>query len=225
VSLKFGVLGLLVERRSYGYELVQRLAERLGPAWQLKPSAVYGALDQLEDTELIRESPRGDGTGPRRDGETRRRAGRVVYEVTEKGEAAFGRWMQGASPRQEPIRSELQLKLATATEDHVGSLVEAIEREHWRLRTLHAELARNEGKAPSAWETRRTELLRDAALTRVDAELAWLANAHAALELGDAGPLSRSYSEPNSYPTEADQSKWSVSSSPAWSVVDEVDCD
>lgn len=185
MSLKFGVLGLLLERRSYGYELVQRLTDRLGPAWQLNPSAVYAALDQLEDTELIRESRRSDGSASRRDGETRRRAGRVVYEATETGETAFGRWMSSASLRGEPIRSELRLKLATGAPDHVPSLLEAIEREHWRLRTLRVKIASSASGPVNDWPTQRHELLRTAALVRIDADLAWLASARAALEAGE----------------------------------------
>ena len=53
MSLKHAVLGLVLERRGYGYDLVQRLTDRLGPAWQLTPSAVYFALDQLSDAGAV----------------------------------------------------------------------------------------------------------------------------------------------------------------------------
>lgn len=53
MAIKHAVLGLLLERRGYGYELMQRLEGRLGPAWKLNPSTVYAALDQLEDEGMI----------------------------------------------------------------------------------------------------------------------------------------------------------------------------
>lgn len=192
MSLKFGVLGLLVERRSYGYELVQRLSERLGPAWQLNPSAVYAALDQLEDGALIRES---DNTTGRRDGETRRRAGRVIYEVTDEGELAFVRWMTNPSQRQEPIRSDIQLKMALATVEHVPALLDAMERERWRLRSLRNEVACVQSEEASDWLTRRGELIQAAALARLDADLDWIAQAEAALA-GDEIPLFDSITPP-----------------------------
>jgi DNA-binding PadR family transcriptional regulator len=80
MPVKHVVLGLLLERRSYGYELVQRLTERLSPAWQLTPSGVYWALDQLERAGQI-EAALHHSSKPA-DEPLSRRARRVVYSIT-----------------------------------------------------------------------------------------------------------------------------------------------
>jgi DNA-binding PadR family transcriptional regulator len=129
--LRYGVLGLLIERRGYGYELVQRLARRLGAAWQLNPSAVYGALDQLEAQGLIEPvaaaAKASGGAEPVRP--LSRRGERIVYEATERGVAEFERWLARPSERLEPIRSELALKLALGSAERAPTLLAAIEHE------------------------------------------------------------------------------------------------
>ena len=54
MSMKYAVLGLLVQRRGYGYDLVQRFEEQVGSAWQLNAGAIYVALDKLEQEGLVR---------------------------------------------------------------------------------------------------------------------------------------------------------------------------
>ncbi|HET7341991.1 MAG TPA: PadR family transcriptional regulator [Methylomirabilota bacterium] len=136
--LRYGVLGLLIERRGYGYELVQRLGARLGQAWQLNPSAVYAALDQLEDAGLIEAMPQDKAEAPEsaanaaaspRARRLARRAERVFYRATEAGVAEFDAWLARPSTRVEPIRSELALKLALARPDAVAPLLGAIAHE------------------------------------------------------------------------------------------------
>ena len=80
MPLKHAVLALIAERRGYGYDLVQRFEERVGPGWRLNPSAVYPALDQLERDGLATERRPPGGT---------RRSPRVVYAPTPAGNAAL----------------------------------------------------------------------------------------------------------------------------------------
>src|SRR6185436_15301521 len=54
MSVKYAVLGLLAQRRGYGYDLVQRFEEQVGPAWQLNAGAIYVAHDKLEQEGLVR---------------------------------------------------------------------------------------------------------------------------------------------------------------------------
>src|SRR5689334_12195462 len=84
VSLTHAVLALVAERRSYGYELVRRFEQRVGPAWRLNPSAVYPALDQLERGGLVQSGARRGGT---------RRSPRIVYAATPAGTAALDAWL------------------------------------------------------------------------------------------------------------------------------------
>ena len=52
LSAKYAVLGLVIERPGYGYQLAQRLQERFGSC-AFAPSGVYSALDQLSREQLV----------------------------------------------------------------------------------------------------------------------------------------------------------------------------
>ncbi len=159
--LRYGVLGLLIERRGYGYQLVQRLSERLGSAWQLNASSVYGALDQLEGTGLIEVASGaavGAGADAGADAEAltgeppadrpSRRAARVVYEATDRGVGEFQAWLARPSLRASPIRSELALKVALAGPDNVPPLLASIAQEEWTILQRLSEQCRALGLAP-----------------------------------------------------------------------------
>ncbi len=86
MSAKHAVLGLVIERPGYGYQLAQRLDERFGSSG-FAPSGVYSALDQLSRDDLVRSA--GEmGAGP-----ARRAAPRTIYEATEEGVDHFEAWM------------------------------------------------------------------------------------------------------------------------------------
>lgn len=199
VLLKFGVLGLLVERRGYGYELVQRLGDRLGNAWQLNPSAVYAALDQLEgDRHICRVgcggqkpplAPADASDDPGQLGARRarssRRSERIVYEATDLGESEFQRWLARPTARVAPIRSEIQLKVALAGPENVPPLLSSIAQEEWVVRLMHqectAESSRLAGEStgplePGAdvWAHTASALLNAAAARQLESQLQWI---------------------------------------------------
>lgn len=167
MATKYAVLGLIMERRGYGYDLAQRLAERLGPAWQLNPAAVYQALNQLEADGMVEsfEQP----SPPLSD--ERRRLPRLVYEATERGREAFRAWLLAPVLRQEPIRSELALKLAVAqaSNEELRGMIDGAER------LLQGALGEyRDSEEPGApWKP--TAVARTAALFRLEGELDWLA--------------------------------------------------
>ncbi len=58
-SIGWGVLGLLIERTGYGYDLVHRFERTYGETIELSsPSQIYKALTALEDRGLIEKVPR-----------------------------------------------------------------------------------------------------------------------------------------------------------------------
>jgi DNA-binding PadR family transcriptional regulator len=184
MSVKHAVLGLLLERRGYGYELGQRLIGRVGPAWPMSPSAVYAALDQLEAAGAVQGQLR-EAVG-RDAGRPSRRGGRVVYAPSSKGAEVFRRWIESASARREPLRSELQLKVAFARPEDVDVLLHTLDREEHELRRIHAECAATRRSLDDAeaedWPAMAAGLMQAAALRRVEAELAWIEDARNALE-------------------------------------------
>ena len=104
LSTKHAVLGLMIDRPSYGYNLQQQIAERLG-FLGLAESTVYKTLERLERDGWVEE------VGQKQVGGTRRGAPRILYRATPDGVASFRSWMADTSDRA-VLRDELQAKLA-----------------------------------------------------------------------------------------------------------------
>jgi DNA-binding PadR family transcriptional regulator len=162
------LLGLLLERPSYGYELAQRMNERFGPAWSLTTSSIYPVLDRLESEELIRRAVK-DLPGRARQRE------RVMYHATDQAHQAFEEWMS-RPVRREPIRAELLAKLAVARPQDAPLLLAALdEYERACLRLLEA--ASEAQRSAEPWDTLLIDLINDAADQHLRADLAWVASA------------------------------------------------
>jgi DNA-binding PadR family transcriptional regulator len=130
LSTKHVVLGLLIERPGYGYDLGQRLDARLG-FLGLSENAVYRILDRLEVDGWIEE------IGERTFGRTRRGAARVMYGATVTGVEQFKEWI-GAPSDRAVLRDELQAKMAVADPSDLPELLAVAEAQ---ARECLAELA------------------------------------------------------------------------------------
>jgi DNA-binding PadR family transcriptional regulator len=170
MSLKHAVLALIVERRGYGYQLVQRFEERVGPGWQLNPSAVYPALDQLERGGLVTSAARRGGT---------HRSPRIVYAPTEAGRDALQAWLCATDALPEPVRADVHLRIAFAQREHHVGLATQLAAHERACGDLLARYPRPHG---AGRHTTGPALVDEAVVTRLRAELAWLAQARATLE-------------------------------------------
>jgi len=119
LSTKHAVLGLMIDRPSYGYNLQQQIAERLG-FLGLAESAVYKTLERLELDGWVEE------VGEKQAGRTRRGAPRVLYRATPEGVDSFREWMARTSDRA-LLRDELQTKLALSDPEDLPRLLEMAE--------------------------------------------------------------------------------------------------
>jgi DNA-binding PadR family transcriptional regulator len=115
LSTKHVVLGLVVERAGYGYDLQQRIDARLG-FLGLCESAVYKILERLEAEGWIEEADQ------RRIGVTRRGAPRVMYRATGLGRERFKEWIAAPCERA-VLRDELQAKLTVADQEDLPDLL------------------------------------------------------------------------------------------------------
>jgi DNA-binding PadR family transcriptional regulator len=83
------LLGLVIRRASYGYELARRFERDYGAVLPLSgDSHIYSSLNQLEDRDLIEEAPV--------KGAVSSRAGRqpkTVYRATERGRQEYRAWL------------------------------------------------------------------------------------------------------------------------------------
>jgi DNA-binding PadR family transcriptional regulator len=122
LSTKHVVLGLLIERPGYGYDLTQRLDSRLG-FLRLSDNAVYKTLERMEGDGWIEEM------GEKRVGRTRRGAPRVIYRATDFGRERFKDWIATPSDRA-VLRDELQAKLTVSDPADLPELLAVAEAQH-----------------------------------------------------------------------------------------------
>lgn len=168
--LKGALLGLLLQRPGHGYDLANRLSRRLGPAWQIEAKGLYPMLQQLERAGLV--SPQAVACS----GPTGRR---IVYHPTARAQSALTEWM-AAGAAAEPVRVELQAKLAVARNEDVPRLLLALDCYEQERRTLLSASA-EEFPCAHSWAALAMTLTRAAALTRLRAELDWAVLARRAI--------------------------------------------
>lgn len=168
ISIKYVILGMLVEREGYGYDLRCRIERRL-PFLSYTAGAVYPALDSLERAGLI------VATGTKAHGRVPRGSPRVMYESTDQGRATFARWMHTFSPPA-PSRDELSAKLELARPSDMLRLIEMTRkreadlRSHWHeLTSSPAEEWTEPGRVP--WRLVVERLNRSREARRIAAEI------------------------------------------------------
>jgi DNA-binding PadR family transcriptional regulator len=177
VSAKNAVLGLVIERPGYGYDLARRLEERFGSSG-FAPTGVYSALDQLSSEALVRSA------GSRADATNERAAPRTIYEATPKGIDHFEEWMLGCSSLA-PVRDELYMKIALSKPHNLARLIELARTQEQdclaRMEDLKLPSARSR-RGPRAWSDVAVLLVRDAEIKQLQARVEWLQKARAIME-------------------------------------------
>jgi len=177
MSAKHAVLGLVIERPGYGYQLAQRLEERFGSSG-FAPSGVYSALDQLSRDELVRSA--GEmGAGP-----ARRAAPRTIYEATDEGVDHFEAWMLGPSPAP-PLRDQLHMKIALCRPHNVPRLIDMVSGQEVVCLGRLRDLKRLSDQTPTSsrdWPRLMRMLAADAEVAFWNARIEWLQSARELLE-------------------------------------------
>ena len=166
--LNVALLGSLIDRPGYGYELAQRLRELLNPEWNLINSGVYSALGSLEEQQLIRRR-RDD------DDEDRRR---VFYDITDLGKRRFEQCMREDSAPA-PRRDQLVAKLAVARPQDVPHLLRQLDDYERECMRVLRQAGKNDVPAPpeGSWEEAYADVMTERHEQRLKAELAWIDHA------------------------------------------------
>jgi PadR family transcriptional regulator, regulatory protein PadR len=171
--LQGALLALLLgeqEQPLHGYMLTTLVERRLGPAWGVTRQSVYAALNRLEQEGLVSSawktaSVRGRGHGQR------------VYAATERAGGALSSWMCAPASK-EPVRVELQAKIAMSRAQDAPQLLRALdayERECFELLRQT-----NEAEVPmGSWAGLALNLTRMAVDESLQADLRWIATARA----------------------------------------------
>jgi DNA-binding PadR family transcriptional regulator len=179
-SAKLAVLGLVLQRPSWGYELVARFdrafAEQPWP-WQVTPQAIYGALNDLEGANLVEPV---DMAGARATASSQR-GSRQYYRGTAGGARAMREWLSRPMVSN-PSREELLIRL------HFGDTDDAGLREMLRLHAAEC-LEELERIGASRAETRPQRLVKEDRRLAMQARLSWIDFALAELRGPDDGPI------------------------------------
>ncbi|HMJ01478.1 MAG TPA: PadR family transcriptional regulator [Conexibacter sp.] len=173
LSTKHVVLGLVIERPGYGYELQQRLDRRFA-FLGLSDRAVYRMLDRLQRDGLI------EPAYEKQAGRTSRGAPRLVYTATPAGHDEFGRWI--AEPCEiAVVREEVHVKVVLSQAPNFPRVIELTEKLEQACLAAMREL--QQASAPSLeeladpafpWETAAVVLVDDAEAARLQSYIDWL---------------------------------------------------
>ncbi|MGO9249606.1 MAG: PadR family transcriptional regulator [Solirubrobacteraceae bacterium] len=165
--LNWALLGLVIQRPSYGYELVQRFERIYEDALELSsPSQVYTALDALRRRSLIEELPAEEAPGVVRQPKPH-------YQATTDGVRGYQEWLI-AHVCEERRRSRLfarQVAMLASADALV--VVERCEQACLR-EAAHTRPADPHAEEPTDLATR---LVDEEERLAVDARLAWVAYA------------------------------------------------
>jgi len=187
MSAKHAILGLVIERPGYGYQLAQRLEERCA-VWGWEKSGVYSALAQLERDGHVRS--RGEmGSGARR-----RDARRVIYESTTEGVDFFRDWIFAPTPPS-PVRQELDLKIQVAGPEFLPRLIEQTWAQEQQcvddLRALTRTMPTAAPGAMRTWREAAAVLQRDAQMRLLRVRIQWLQDARTVMQQMVGQPQNR----------------------------------
>ena len=164
MPVRHAILGLLTERPRHGYELKTGFDQLTAGQWDLNVGQVYSTLDRLRKEGLVRLDERSSSDD------------RKIYRITPEGLADFETWMESPPLEPRPLRDELFVRLSLLLPENVPAVFELIETQR-RVYRLHlADLTRQKvalGRLDLPDRLRR-ELVLDAALHHVAADLKWL---------------------------------------------------
>lgn len=118
-TVNWAVLGLVIEKPSYGYELSQRFERRFGELLRVGTSHIYAALNSLEKEGLIEPLPSEHGM--------RRRQPKIHYRATAAGARAYRGWL-GERMRDDSQRVELLGRLLSTGVLDVAAMLALVER-------------------------------------------------------------------------------------------------
>jgi DNA-binding PadR family transcriptional regulator len=117
MSAKHALLGLLLHRSAYPYELADRLQQRLGPAWEVNSGQLYQTINRLERAGLIRRVDRVEGN----------HENRHVFAITGDGVEEFERWFEATADSVRLSRRPLLVKITLAGPGRLEQALEQID--------------------------------------------------------------------------------------------------
>ncbi|HSZ12707.1 MAG TPA: PadR family transcriptional regulator [Solirubrobacteraceae bacterium] len=173
MSAKHALLGLLLNRSAYPYELADRLQARLGPAWAINSGQLYQTISRLAQEGLIEQV----------DGRSEPRDDRHVFAITDSGRAEFERWFEDETKETRLSRRPLLVKITLAGPDRLRDALKQIDVYELDCARRLTELSQTQEAIPVGGPQVRADhvLLRlslSADIFQLEGELRWARHAH-----------------------------------------------
>jgi len=167
MSAKHALLGLLLHRPAYRYQLGERLQERLGPAWKINSGQLYQTVRRLAADGLIERID----SAPDDQDELH------VYAITVPGVEEFESWFDAAVSTARLSRRPLLVKITLAGPERLKDTLEEIDTyEHHCMGALEKHRRLREEIPVTAQVRADHELLRvnlSADIAQLEGELVW----------------------------------------------------
>jgi len=161
LSLKYGLLGLLVEEPLHGYEVKNRFEAMLGGTWEVNIGQVYTTLQRLERDGLVRPAgERGD-------------RGKLLYEISDSGRQALNEWLAQPESGPQELREDIYVKLLLAARLANGDLRPLLSRQKRAYLQRLRDLNQLEARAKKDGRTDLARLVRGA-LLHTEADIKWI---------------------------------------------------
>lgn len=159
MSIRYGLLALLAESPTHGYQLKTTFERRTGGSWALNIGQVYTTLQRLERDGLVEAVGQ---AGDRHD-----------YRITDLGRRQLEAWFETPVVPEGPPRDELTIKVLLAVAAGGIDVTEIIQRQ--RRASIEQLQAYTRRKAQADPERDVAFLiLLDALIFRTEAEIRWL---------------------------------------------------
>jgi DNA-binding PadR family transcriptional regulator len=116
MSAKHALLGLLLDRPAYPYQLADLMQQRLGPSWRVNSGSLYNTVKALESDGLIErvhKSPDGQDE-------------RHVFAITPHGVREFERWFEQTPDTVRLSRRPLLVKITFAGPDRLAQAMSKV---------------------------------------------------------------------------------------------------
>jgi DNA-binding PadR family transcriptional regulator len=159
VAVREGLLALLSERPSLGYQLKTGFEAATGGVWPLNVGQVYTTLDRLTRDGYV---------------ESAERDGQRSYRITADGVAELGSWWEAVPGEEPPQRDELMLKVLLAVSRGRGHGLEVINQQRTAVMTLLQKRRRALRSPGRKAESLAQQLVTEALIARAEADLRWL---------------------------------------------------
>jgi DNA-binding PadR family transcriptional regulator len=168
MSVRMGLLALLAEGPSHGYQLKAGFEERTGGVWTLNVGQVYTTLDRLRADGLVEplEVEPADG-----DGRDRR-----PWRITRDGKEALEAWFDEPAIEPVPAREDFLVKVLMAFGGSPAEAVAVIDRQRAELYRLlqDARRAKRRSSSTDPVADLAADLMAEIVTSRWEADLRWL---------------------------------------------------